>query len=504
MCTSRRTAPSATMPKQRMHVAQPKTLPGTLWRSAASLLLVALICALCRGVLSVNSTTAGFAFLLGVLWIATTWGFVVAVPASVLAMLCFNYYFLPPVGQFTIADPQNWVALFAFLATALVASHLSDRAQRQTLDARARQRETEQLYALSRSILLGLPDGSLGQQVVLQILQIYDCASVALYNVATSELHVGGDGDPADFETQLKQVALQGGTLSEDDLLVSAVALGGQPIGSLALRGRALSDGALQALLNLVAIALERVRTEESSNRAEIARQSEEFKSTLLDAVAHEFKTPLTSIKAASTSLLSSEDQLPEPLRELAAIIDEEAARLSLLVTEAVRMSAIDAGKVQLEKWPLHVAELCQRVVAQLAIYLEGREVRIDIPADLPQILGDGDLIALALRQLLDNARKYSPPSRPLDLVASVHDGRVLLVVRDYGPGIAKKDLDRVFEKFYRRDSVKKKVPGSGLGLHIAREIVRAHGGELYARATEPAGTEFCLELPIYVMETES
>jgi signal transduction histidine kinase len=157
-----------------------------------------------------------------------------------------------------------------------------------------------------------------------------------------------------------------------------------------------------------------------------------------------------------------------------------------------------------LEQWPIHVAELCQRVVAQLAIYLEGREVRIDIPADLPQILGDGDLIALALRQLLDNARKYSPPSRPLDLVASVHAGRVLLVVRDYGPGIAKKDLDRVFEKFYRRDAVKKKVPGSGLGLHIAREIVRAHGGELYARAAEPNGTEFCLELPIYVWEGES
>src|SRR6202035_5818251 len=142
----------------------------------------------------------------------------------------------------------------------------------------------------------------------------------------------------------------QGNNFVEPPLFVAAILLGGQPIGSLALKGSSLSDGALQALLNLVAIALERVRTEEAANRADAARQSEEFKSTLLDAIAHEFKTPLTSIKAASTSMLADVAPLAPQTHELATIIDEEADRLYLLVTEAVRMSQIEAGNVRLDK----------------------------------------------------------------------------------------------------------------------------------------------------------
>lgn len=467
-------------------------------RCAFSLAIVAGITLICSRLLSVNATTAGFAYLLGVLWIATTWGIVESVLASTAAMFCFNYFFLPPVGRLVIADPQNWVALFSFLATALVASHLSDRAKKQALEARNHQRDTEQLYALSRAILLSHPDHSTGRQVAVQIARIFDCHAVALFDAPSGEIYSGGSEDLTGIESKLKQAVLEAMPLHEaaSGLLVAPVSLGGRPIGSLALSRNALSDGALQALLNLVAIALERVRAEETANRAEVARQSEEFKSTLLDAIAHEFKTPLTSIRAASTALLSEGEALPAPWRELTSIIDEETDRLSLLVSDAVRMAQIDAGKIRLERSRIRVHDLCTGAFEHFGERLEGRTLSNSIGNDLPLVLVDKDLIQLALRQIIDNALKYSAPASPLEIAAQAEGDRVLILLRDRGPGIPEKYLERIFEKFYRKDPGKQHIPGSGLGLYIAREIVRAHGGELSVKSEAGQGSEFCMALP--------
>lgn len=446
--------------------------------------------------LPVNAATAGFAYLVVVLGVAAAWGLAEAIAASVAAMLCLNFFFLPPVGRFTIAEPENWAALFAFLATALVASHLSDRARKQAEQARERQRETEQLYALSRAILLSEPGQSAGSQAARHIARIFECRGVAVYDATTGELFLGGSEDRPGLESRMKQVAMQGASLREaPDLLVSAVTLGGRPIGSLALWGTMLSDGALQALLNLVAITLERVRSEEARNRAEVARQSEEFKSTLLDAIAHEFKTPLTAIKAASTSMLTDGALAPQ-LRELTSIIDEETDRLNLLVTEAVHMSRIEAGKVRLNRRSLALDELARRVLDYFGPRLEGREVELKADEHLPLVGADGELVSLALRQLMDNALKFSPPASPIEITAEAAGERVIVRIRDHGPGVPEGERERIFEKFYRREAAKDRPPGSGLGLHIAREIARAHGGDLWVEGAAGLGSEFCLALP--------
>jgi len=460
-----------------------------------SLLIIAAITALCSRLVTVNATTAGFAYLLGILGIAAAWGLVEAIIASVVAMLCYNFYFLPPVGQFTIADPQNWVALFAFLATALVASHISDREKRQAREARSRQSQTEQLYALSRFILLTNPTQSFGRQAAQHIAEIFDSPSVALYDSKSGDVFRGGPRDVPGIEEQLKQVAMLGADVRQPDLVVTPIMLGGHAIGSLALQQVELSDGALHALLNLVAIAMERTRGEEAASRAEAARQNEEFKSTLLDAIAHEFKTPLTSIKAASTSLVS-DATLSSHLRELATIIDEEADRLSQLVTEAVRMSQIDAGTVRLDRAPLHVGELVDRVLAQFKTRIEGREVRVRVSSALPAVMADADLMALVLRQLLDNALKYSPPGSPIEITGEQKDGRVVLRIHDQGPGIPLRERERIFEKFYRWQATSSHIPGTGLGLYIAREITRAHGGDVWVEGEPGSGSEFCIALP--------
>jgi len=471
----------------------------------ASLAIVFLTTFVCARLVRVNSTTVALLYVLGVLAIATNWGLANSVAASILAMLCFNYYFLPPIGQFTIADPQNWVALFVFLTTSLAASQLSNRAKKQTFEAKARQRETEQLYALSRSILLTDLSRAIGSQAVQHIAEIFDCEAVALYDASAGEVFYGGPGDLRDIEGALKQVAVHGASSANGhpEIIFAAITLGGQPIGSLALKGLSLSDGALQALLNLVAISLERVRSEEAANRAEAARQSEEFKSTLLDAIAHEFKTPLTSIKAGATSMLSDPSRLSPQFREFATIIDEEADRLSRLVNEAVRMSQIDAGKVRLEREPLDISAVVKNVLDQSEVQADGRKLNFDASEALPMVWADRDLIFLALRQLIDNALKYSPPGSSIDVTAGLDTtagpggDRVVIRVRDHGHGIPERERERVFEKFYRRQTAKQVIPGTGLGLYIAREIVRAHGGDVWLETGNDSGTEFRVSLPV-------
>ena len=475
-----------------------RILRTLLLRGFLSLAIVGAITAACSRLLSVNATTAGFSYLIGILWIATVWGMVEAVLASVLATLCFNYFFLPPIGRLTIAEPENWVALLAFLATSLVASHLSDRAKHQALDARRRQRETEQLYAVSRAILLSDASRPLCLQVAQSIAQIFETTAVALYDASSGEHFRGGPDDLPEVEAKLKQAVLQGTSLRDaaSGLLVAPVTLGGKPIGSLAAMHIDVSEGALQALLHLVAIALERVRVQQAANRAEVARQSEEFKSTLLDAIAHEFKTPLTSIKAAATSILTDPQSVSPPLRELTTIIDEETDRLSLLVTEAARMAEIEAGSVRLNKRPTAVKTLLDKVLEFFSQRLEDRRVNVHLAASLPRLNVDCDLISLAMRQLIDNGLKYSSPTSPLGIEADGRDGQIVILIRDRGQGIPRKDLERVFEKFYRRDNARQNVPGSGLGLYIAREIVRAHGGDITLQSTLGEGSEFCIVLP--------
>lgn len=469
-------------------------------QTVASLLIIAAITVICARLISVNAITAGFAYLLGILTIGAAFGLVEAIVASVVAMLCFNFFFLPPIGQFTIADPQNWIALFAFLATALVASHISDREKRQSREARARQSETEQLYALSRFILLANPAQSEGrhvaQYIVQHISEVFNCPAVALYDANSGEIYRGGPQDLRGIEDGMKQVVMLGTNIHDGDVVITPIILGGRPIGSLALKRLDFSDGALHALLNLVAIAMERVRTGEAASRAEAARQNEEFKSTLLDALAHEFKTPLTSIKAASTSLLA-DSAVSLHQRELATIIDEETDRLSQLVTEAVRMAQIDAGTVRLDREPLQLGALIARLLEQAKTRTEGREIRVSVPDDLPTVMADPDLMALVLRQLLDNALKYSPPGSPIDISAKSEDGRVVVRIHDRGPGIPARERQKIFEKFYRWQATSNHIPGTGLGLYIAREITRAHGGDVWVEGEPGEGSQFCVALPV-------
>src|SRR5271165_548576 len=468
--------------------------------------IIAAITWICYWLTPVNATTAGFAYLVAILFIAAHWGLVESIAGSVGAVLAFNFFFLPPIGRFTIADPQNWVALVAFLATAVTASHFSRQAKLRALDATHRQKEMETLYAFSRSILLIQPSQNVAKQVAMQIAQTFGASSVALYERDSGQVHHSGPEDFPGAKEQLHQAAVEG-TFFRDHAartVITSVRLGAQPIASLGLRDVDLSDSALQGLANLVAIGLERSRAQTSASRAEAARQSDELKSTLLDALTHEFKTPLTSIKAASTALLSSDGLETAQQRELISVVDEEADRLSELVTEAIQMARIEAGRVHLRREDNSVAEIAGAALERFKTQAEGRTITVRIPAGLPPIWGDGELIELALRQLIDNALKYSPLDSPLRVEAEAEGGRVIISVADSGRGIAEAEQTRIFEKFYRADSSRHQVPGAGLGLVIAREIVQMHGGEIWVESKPGEGSIFRFSVPAAAQRPEA
>src|SRR5262249_48766987 len=272
---------------------------------------VALLTWVGSALVPINSTTIGFAYLLLVLLVASVWGFFEASITSLAATLTFNFFFLPPVGRFTIADPQNWVALFSFLTTALVASRLSAEAKRRTLHAISRQADLERLYTFSRAILLIDNTEPFPKQLVRKIAEIFELSAAVLYERRSEEFYRAGPLEFEGLDDQLRDSALQGTAFADpqQNRIITAVRLGSEPIAGLALQGARMQDSVLQGIANLVAIGLERARAQDLAAQVDAAKQSEKLRTTLLDAMAHEFKTPLTSVIAATSGLLDNPEQ---------------------------------------------------------------------------------------------------------------------------------------------------------------------------------------------------
>jgi len=447
----------------------------------------------------VNATTAGFAYLIAILLVAAWWGIAESVVASIVASVCFSYFFLPPVGTWAISDPENWVALFAFLMSSLIASQLSDRARRRTAEANTRKIEMERLYALSRAILTMSGGDPIGGQIASELARICEIPAVAIYDRASDQIYRSGVEELPGVESRLRETARTGSQLKDEETgtTFAAISLQGHSSGSVAVRGAELSNAALHALLNLIAISLENSRSRQIVTRAQAAQQSEEFKSTLLDGLAHEFKTPLTSIMAATTALLAANVSDVDQQRELLSIVDQEAERLSRLVTEATRVARIEAGNIQVNRERRGVDGLIRGVLAQMETQCDGRRLDVSIASRLPAVFVDTDLMQLALRQLIDNALKYSPRRSVVQISSQLAGANVVIAVRNQGEPLSESERARIFDKFYRGHNVRHQVAGTGMGLPVARNILLAHGGDVQLRSSDEQGTVFVMTIPV-------
>jgi len=470
-----------------------------MFGSLLSALIIAGIAFLYRQVIPANQTTVALSFLLAILAVSAVWGMAVSVFMSVVAVLAFNYFFLPPVRTFAITDPQNWVALAAFLFTSIVGSQLSARIRKEADEAHGRRREIERLYKFSQKLL--------GEGNVIQLMNAIPNYIVETFEAGASELFLpqkdkfyrSGFGAAHLDDEKMKTAFLRDEMTidARESLYFIPVRLGVRAIGSLGISGARLSRQTLDAVGSLVAIAIERARAVEQLGQTEAERQGERLKSALLDSVTHDFRTPLTSMKAAVTSLLASGETDAAQRQELLSIINEECDRLNHLVEEAAEMARLEAGEIELHFAPTSVEEIVQEALAQMKSSLAGRAVHVKLSPDLPRVQADPERTKDILVNLIDNANLYSRKEEPITVSAESTGDYVTISVADRGPGIDDFEQGMIFDKFYRGKDQRYLVRGTGMGLPIAKAIVAAHRGTISVTSQLGHGSVFSFTLPI-------
>ncbi len=468
-------------------------------RFLVSAAVVGLITGLFYRLLHVNPTTVGFAFLLAILVVSAAWGLRYAIFMAVLATLAYNYFFLPPVLRFTIADPQNWIALFAFLFTAVMASQLSERARREALASNQRRHEVERLYHFSEQLLVSENVFELLNAIPRYIVETFDVTGAAMFLERKQETYYFDSTSqsqlPAD---QLRAISVRGEPVLDRDhaFCFMPLRMGVRSVGSLGLSGCSLSRETLEAIGSLAATAIERASTVEKLTKTEAARESDRLRSVLLDSVTHEFRTPLTAIKASAETLLS-DAELDQPQRkDLLTVINEESDRLNRLIGEAAEVAQLDSHQLQLDIQPHPIGEAIETALAQSRQALQNHKVEMSIPENVPLVRMDVDRISEVLVHLLDNAGKYSPAGTPIQITVELRDRELVTSVADHGPGIEEMEQEMIFEKFYRGRSQRMTIQGTGMGLAIARAIVELHGGKIGVTSQVGRGSLFYFSLP--------
>jgi two-component system sensor histidine kinase KdpD len=469
-------------------------------RFAGAALIVAAITLLYLRVIHVNPTTVGFSFLLSVLIVSTLWGLACSVFTAVLATLVYNFFFLPPVGTFTIADPQNWVALVGFLITAVIASHLSNRARQEALKADQRRQDVERLYAFSQQLLatdniLELLNGIPGQ-----IVQAFNVTSAAILLTESGKTYYSDLDAPSRIEVEALRITASRNEPRTDEakaINLAPLRIGIRSVGALGVINGTLSPETLDAVGSLIAIAVERAGAIEQLSRTEAARENEKLRSVLLDSVTHEFRTPLTSLLAAAKSLRWDE-QLDESARqELLEIINEDGERLNRLVGEAAEMAQLDARQVELDIEPHDMRVAIEGALEQSSHVAKAHPIELDIPDSLPKVQMDIKRIQEVIAHLLDNAGKYAPAGTPIHVSAELRGGNIVTSVADQGSGIDEFEQGLIFDKFYRGRGQRSAVHGTGMGLAIVKAIVEAHGGAVGLTSQLGHGSVFYFSIPM-------
>jgi two-component system, OmpR family, sensor histidine kinase KdpD len=454
----------------------------------------------------VNETAAGLVFLTMVVWFATRSGTRRSVYVALLCVISFDYFFLLPLHTFRLAGPQEWVEMLSFAVSCVIVSRLAERARIQAHKAEQRREDVERLYTLSQEMMLHEDASRLIRDLPRLIERIFGLRSVTLYVCDEDQFYSSMSETPPDVQASLRALTEvqnaptqgQNATLATPESFSSmALVVGLKPIGAMAWDPATLSREVATAVTAQVAIALTRAQAIETYTRMEAAREGERLRTALIDSLTHELRTPLTSIRAAATTLAQSEGLDDAVWRDLAALVDEESARLDKLIGEAVEMAEIDANVVQVHPAPQHTRMLLDHVVEEAHAILAKHRVTVDIELPDTPAWFDPRLLGRVFRHLVENAARYTPAGERITLTSRRRDGRLEFAVEDNGPGIDAADLPFIFEKFYRGKRISGRGKGTGMGLPIARAILRAHGGEIHVESQPGHGATFRFWVPL-------
>ncbi len=414
-------------------------------------------------------------YLPAVLVVATYWGLALGLTTALVSAAAFNFFHLPPTGRFTIADSRNWVALAAFIVVAVAASTIAQLARTRAREAERRRAEADLAAALARELLLGADTSQALAGAARRIAEALGLRSAAI------ELGIAQAGarrralplraaDGTQVATLLVPDDLEDGTQQD------------------------LQERVAPALGALVAIAQRRDQLQAEAVETAALRRSDDLKTALLRAVSHDLRSPLTAVVAAGHAL--GTPSLTESERaELSRAVVQEGTRLATLVDKLLDLSRLQAGGAAPRPEWVSIEDLVAAAVEGLG---EGPpEVRVIVDPDVPEVRADAPQLERVFANLLENAHRYSD-GRPVSVRARRAPGRVMVSVVDQGPGIARSELDRIFEPFYRGHTASPDGwTGSGLGLAIAKGFVEAQGGTLSVQSLPGQGTSFVISLPI-------
>jgi two-component system, OmpR family, sensor histidine kinase KdpD len=477
-----------------------------------SLAAIGAVTAALKALPDVSPTTAALALLLAVLGAATLARLRTAIAVSLLAMLTLNFFFLPPLGTLTIADPQNWIALFAFLVVAVIASNLSAAAQERARDAIARRNEVTRLFDLTRDVLLTTETAGAIEVLARHVARRFELASIAVCLPGEGGWHIyqgGREELVLDVSSLNTAFAKARGTLEFDarqraygghmrlgerhDVIVVPLRHGTKAVGLLAAASSTLDIGTLDAVAGVVAIAIERAQFLGEREAAALVRQKADLAATLLASLSHDLRTPLTAISVAVENLrghLSADER-----RAQAGAAMAELERLTSLFQDILDMARIDAEAIRIERQWVTAADVVDAALAHVRHAVEGHLLRVEADDEM-EVEIDPRLTSVALAHVIENAAHYSPVDRPILVRARVEGDGLHVAVTDQGPGLDPGELEHLFERFYRGRAARQATFGTGMGLSISRGLLSAAGGRIWAENAPGAGAMFSLMVP--------
>ncbi len=487
--------PQAAQPSRSDGASVPETTRALVAIEVFVAMLAVLIVSLGSFQLSFSMPVTGFILFLVIVVTAIRLGFWQATATSFVAVGCLDFFFTLPLFSFK-TDAAGMTALAAFECAALVVSRLSAQVQLQADIANRQRNSMERLYELARNILLVNRREPTGPQIAAFIQQAIGVDSVALFDSSTARVYSAGSVRP-DLEETARNAWVA--DRNEDDLpghrWSRVLRVGHKGTGAIALCADHLSSIVADAIASIAAIALERSRSLEKETQAEAARQSEQLRTAVLDALAHAFKTPLTTIIAASSGLLEA-GTLGRQEAELVTLIDDQSVVLNDLATRLLKTARLEGSEMHLQREECQLGELIEAVVEPFAADFSSRPARVVVPDSEVRVYWDSGLIVTALQQLVDNAIKYSDPGSAITISAAASSDEIVISVHNEGQAIRPEDRERIFDRFYRSPDTERRAAGTGLGLSITKKIADAHHGRVWAGGGN-SGASFFFALPL-------
>ena len=434
-------------------------------------------------------------YLLIVLPTALLCGFWQAVVVSLSAVVVHSYFTVKQPQLNPAADPANSVTLLVFVLVALVVSRLSARVTGNAKKAESWGGQMHDLYELTRRTLQMNLHLEPGPQLAELVHEIFALEAVAVFDADLHDVYQAGiwHVDPQELAQNVYYFET-----SDDDpetgLGRRVVRLGTVPVGSLVMRGET-TPLTNNAIASLIAITFDRYRAFANESRIETERRTEQLRSTVLDSLAHAYKTPLTALRAASTGL-GEMGHLSPGQAELVGLIDEQAGVLSDLTTRLLTTARLDAGEVAIHAGQVGVGSMIEEVVASLRDRLASMKVSIDLKDDNLVVCCDRQLMVMLLTQYIDNACKYSIFGTTITIRVVHANAETIFSVHSFGPAIPMADRERIFDRYYRSSTYSNRAPGTGIGLSVAKRVALIHGGYVWVTSNEIEGTTFFAAIP--------